>query len=108
MTQERRIDSQGYIPKKSLGKNAFEREILFAFRWAMRSGRECVEFTEDVVVGARDYLSSSGVEVDNLDKVQLVSQATKRFLEEKELDGVDVGPDEYGNKPISRVNLSRT
>ncbi len=41
-----RVD--GYRSKQSLGETDFEREVVFAHRWARRGGRETIYVCDEV------------------------------------------------------------
>jgi len=79
----------GYRSKQSLGETDFEREVVFAHRWARRGGRETIYLSDRIISGARECLGSDGVAENGVgDNVSVLVSAIGKLLHDKELKGV--------------------
>lgn len=79
--------------KNSLGETSFEREVLFACRWVRKSGSDSFFVFGDsqAMLNILDYLGCEEVESIGSDNhTGLITSGVRKFLKEKNLDGVDI------------------
>lgn len=98
--------------KNSLGETPFEREVLFACRWVRESGSDSFFVFGDsqVMQNILDYLGGEDVRsIGSENHTGLITSGVRKFLKEKNLDGVDIEVESMGNGTCDyQVRLSRS
>ena len=102
---EKMIERSDYRPKQSLGETDFEREVVFAHRWAIRGGSETILVSEEIMAMARECLGKENIrEIGNDDQIGILAAAVRKVLLNKGLDGVRLDLDDIENGQLHLVS----
>lgn len=82
-------DDYKYVPKNKWGKNEFEQQVGHAYRWAVRSGQEVVDFSDEIYNQAMESLGPEVVENLGNDPTAVALEAVRGYLITKRLGGVE-------------------